>query len=56
MVLASLEEQPLTATAALAWNGDLPRPLQQVLSDAADSITSPGPAPYAGPEPAAVGS
>ena len=28
--------QPLTATAALIWNGDLPRPLQQILFDTAD--------------------
>jgi hypothetical protein len=27
---------PLTATAALVWNGDLPRPLQQILFDTAD--------------------
>jgi len=28
----------LTATAALAWSGDLPRQLQQVLFDVADGI------------------
>jgi hypothetical protein len=39
MTLASLEHHPLTATAALVWNGDLPRPLQQILFDAADGIT-----------------
>ena len=32
---------PLTATAALAWNGDLPRPLQQMLFEIADSLTAP---------------
>jgi DNA-binding transcriptional LysR family regulator len=44
MVLVGLEDHPLTATAAVVWNGDLPRPLQQVLFDAADSITPPVPA------------
>jgi hypothetical protein len=34
----------LTATAALAWNGDLPRPLQQILFDTADGLTPPAPA------------
>ena len=38
MVRACVEECPLAATAALAWSGDLPRDLQQVLFDAADSI------------------
>jgi len=32
---------PLTATAALVWNGDLPRPLQQILFDTADGVTPP---------------
>ena len=41
MVRVGLEDHPLTATAALAWNGDLPRPLQQILFDAADSIAPP---------------
>jgi DNA-binding transcriptional LysR family regulator len=54
MVPVGLEGHPLTATAALVWNGDLPRPLQQVLFDAADSITSPDPARSAGPQPAAA--
>jgi DNA-binding transcriptional LysR family regulator len=39
MVPVRVEQQPLTATAALVWSGDLPRPLQQVLFDAADGIT-----------------
>jgi hypothetical protein len=39
MVLVGLEHHPLTATAAVVWNTDLPRPLQQVLFDAADGIT-----------------
>jgi hypothetical protein len=40
MVRVGLEDHPLTATAALVWNGDLPRPLQQILFDAADGIAS----------------
>jgi hypothetical protein len=32
---------PLTATAAVVWNGDLPRPLQQILFDTAEGATSP---------------
>lgn len=39
MVPARVEHCPLTATAALVWSGDLPRELQQVLFDAADSVT-----------------
>jgi DNA-binding transcriptional LysR family regulator len=38
MICAQIEGSPLTAAAALVWNGDLPRPLQQVLFDTADSI------------------
>jgi DNA-binding transcriptional LysR family regulator len=44
MVRVSIAGQPLTATAALAWNGDLPRPLQQILFDTADGLTPPAPA------------
>src|SRR5882757_656981 len=44
MVRVGLEDHPLTATAALAWSGDLPRPLQQILFDAADGIAQPDPA------------
>jgi DNA-binding transcriptional LysR family regulator len=36
MVRVSLERHPLTATAVVAWSGDLPRELQQVLFDTAD--------------------
>jgi hypothetical protein len=50
MVRAGLEDHPLTATAALVWSGDLPRPLQQVLFDAADSIAAPDPALPSEPE------
>jgi hypothetical protein len=44
MARVSIEGQPLTATAALIWNGDLPRPLQQILFDTADALTPPAPA------------
>jgi hypothetical protein len=44
MVRVSIDGHPLTATAALVWNGDLPRPLQQILFDAADGIAPPDPA------------
>ena len=44
MVRVSIDGQPLTATAALVWNGDLPRPLQQILFDTADGATRPAPA------------
>ena len=43
MVRVSIAGQPLTATAALVWNGDLPRPLQQILFDTADSLIPPAP-------------
>jgi DNA-binding transcriptional LysR family regulator len=55
MVLVSLEHHPLTATAAVVWNGDLPRPLQQVLFDAADCIAPSAPARTGEHEPAAIG-
>jgi len=44
MVRVSLAQHPLTASAALAWNGDLPRPLQQLLFDTADTLAPPAPA------------
>jgi DNA-binding transcriptional LysR family regulator len=44
MVRVSITGQPLTATAALVWNGDLPRPLQQILFDTADGAPPPAPA------------
>jgi DNA-binding transcriptional LysR family regulator len=37
MVRVGLERRPLTATAVVAWSGDLPRDLQQVLYDTADA-------------------
>jgi hypothetical protein len=43
MVRICIAGYPLTATAALVWNGDLPRPLQQLLFDTADG-TAPPPA------------
>ena len=55
MVLVGIEGRPLTATAVLAWSGDLSRELQQVLFDAADSITPPPPARTGDQEPAAIG-
>ena len=50
MVRVGLEHQPLTATAALVWSGDLPRPLQQILLDAVERIPSPGPSRRVEPE------
>ena len=47
MVRVSIAGRPLTATAALVWNGDLPRPLQQLVFDTADGLTGP-----AHPQPA----
>ena len=41
MVRVSIADQPLTATAALVWNRDLPRPLQQILFDTADDAIRP---------------
>jgi hypothetical protein len=38
-VPVGLERHPLTATAALVWSGDLARPLQQILFDAAERAT-----------------
>jgi DNA-binding transcriptional LysR family regulator len=43
MVRVSLQNHPLTASAALVWNGDLPRPVQQILFETADSLTAPAP-------------
>src|SRR5580692_3858479 len=50
MVRVNLAHRPLTATAALVWSGDLPRTLQQILFDTAESITSPDPARQVEPE------
>jgi hypothetical protein len=44
MVRVSIDGHPLTATAALVWNGDLPCPLQQILFDTAHGLTRPAPA------------
>jgi DNA-binding transcriptional LysR family regulator len=41
MVRVVLQHHPLTASAALAWSSDLPRPLQQMLFDTADRLTDP---------------
>ena len=55
MVLVGLEDHPLTAMAAVVWNGDLPRPLQQILFDAADGIMPAAPARIGDHEPVAIG-
>src|SRR5262249_23095845 len=39
MTRVSIAGHPLTATAALIWNGDLPRQLQQILFDTAHGLT-----------------
>jgi len=44
MARVSIAGHPLTATAALVWHGELPRPLQQILVDTADGVTPPPPA------------
>jgi DNA-binding transcriptional LysR family regulator len=44
MARVGIAGHPLTATAALVWHGDLPRPLQQILVDTADALTPPPPA------------
>ena len=41
MARVAIAGHPLTATAALVWHGDLPRPLQQILFDTADDVTPP---------------
>ena len=41
MARVYVADHPLTATAALVWNGDLPRPLQQILFDTADGAALP---------------
>jgi DNA-binding transcriptional LysR family regulator len=41
MARVSIPGHPLTATAALVWNGYLPRPLQQILFDTADGVAPP---------------
>jgi DNA-binding transcriptional LysR family regulator len=54
MVRVGVQHQLLTATAALVWSSDLPRPLQQILFDTADGITPSHPARYDEQEPAAI--
>jgi DNA-binding transcriptional LysR family regulator len=41
MVRVSIVGRPLTASAALVWSGDLPRPLQQMLFETADDLALP---------------
>jgi hypothetical protein len=43
MVKVSLRNHPLTASAALVWNGNLPGPLQQMIFEAPDNLTTPAP-------------
>jgi len=43
MVRVSLQNHPLTASAAVVWSTGLPRPLQQILFETADSFTAPPP-------------
>jgi DNA-binding transcriptional LysR family regulator len=52
MVRLGIARHPLTATAALVWSSDLPRSLQQILFDTADSITSSATMPAHGQDPA----
>jgi hypothetical protein len=40
MAAVTVEHHQLIATAGLAWNTDLPRQLQQILFETADSITA----------------
>jgi DNA-binding transcriptional LysR family regulator len=47
MVRVGLRRHPLTATAVVAWSGDLPRHLQQVLFDTADAGIAPADLPSA---------
>jgi hypothetical protein len=41
MTRVCITGRPLTATPALVWHGELPRPLQQILYETADGATSP---------------
>jgi DNA-binding transcriptional LysR family regulator len=41
MTRVGIAGHPLTATAALVWHGDLPRPLQQILFDTVDGAAPP---------------
>jgi DNA-binding transcriptional LysR family regulator len=54
MVRVDIANHPLTATAALVWSSNLPRPLQQILFDTADGIASPTVPQTRGQEPAAI--
>jgi DNA-binding transcriptional LysR family regulator len=45
MVRVSLDSHPLTATAVVAWHADLPRNLQQILFDSADTAAAALPRP-----------
>jgi DNA-binding transcriptional LysR family regulator len=51
MARVGIAGHPLTATAALVWNGDLPRPLQQLLFDTANAASPPASSPPAPARP-----
>jgi hypothetical protein len=44
MTRVAIEDHSLTATAALVWSADLPRPPRQLLFETADGVTPPLPA------------
>jgi DNA-binding transcriptional LysR family regulator len=46
MVRVRLDRRLLSATAAVAWSSDLPRHLQQVLFDTADTVVLPATSPF----------
>jgi hypothetical protein len=43
MVRVRFQHRPLTASAVLVWNGDLPQPLQQMLFETAEALAGPRP-------------
>jgi hypothetical protein len=47
MVRVRVDGHPLAAAAAMVWSGDLPRPLQQMLFEAADSLAALAPPRFA---------
>lgn len=51
MVQVGLQDRPLTAAAVLVWSGNLPRQIQQILFDTADSVTSTASAGHVEPVP-----
>jgi len=49
MVQVGLQDHPLTAAAVLVWSGHLPREIQQILFDTAESVTLPAASGHAEP-------